>query len=142
MHDARCHARSGVPRDRRDATSYHAFARDTEPRRLAQRKASHQGRVARTSARCYTRGRARTRYSKRALTRVTTSANRTKHTHHMEQRVLDRVQPRVVCPISCRCCAFGVVSTDRYFGVWMKGSDAPDACVLFCALNSNLKTKT
>ena len=64
---------------------------------------------------------------------------RAKHTHHMEQRALDRVEPRVVCPFSCRCCAFGVDSTDRCFGVVrvffdtvrMNGSDAPDACGVF-----------
>ena len=61
----------------------------------------------------FTRGRARTRYSQRALIQVTTSVNGTKHTHHMEQRVFVRVQPRVVRPFSCRCCAFGVDSTDR-----------------------------
>ena len=39
LHEARCHARFVFPRDRHDATSYHAFARDTEPRRLAPRRA-------------------------------------------------------------------------------------------------------
>ena len=46
LHEARRHAHSSLPRDRHDATSYHAFARDTKPHRLAQHKASHQGRVA------------------------------------------------------------------------------------------------
>ena len=49
LHEALCHAHSGSPRDRRDATLYDAFALDTEPRRLAQRKASHRRRGARTS---------------------------------------------------------------------------------------------
>ena len=65
LHEARCHARSGSPRDRRDATSCDAFARDTEPRLLAQRKASHRRRGT-----CYTCGRARTRYSQRAVEHI------------------------------------------------------------------------
>ena len=63
LHEARRHAHSSMPRDRNNATSYHAFARDTKPHRLAQHKASHQGRVACTSTGCYSRGRTRTRHS-------------------------------------------------------------------------------
>ena len=59
LHEARRHAHSSLPRDRHDATSYHAFARDTKPHRPAQHKGSHQGPVARTSTGCYTRGRTR-----------------------------------------------------------------------------------
>ena len=73
LHEARRHAHSSLPRDRHDATSYHAVARDTKPHRLAQHKASHQGRVARTSSGCYTHGRTRTRYSQCALIRLAAS---------------------------------------------------------------------
>ena len=72
MNEARRHAHSSLPRDRHDATSYHAFARDTKLHRLAQHEASHQGRVARTSTGCYTRGRTRTCYSQCALIRFAT----------------------------------------------------------------------
>ena len=51
LHEARRHAHPSLPRDRHDATSYHAVARDTKLYRLAQHKASHQRRVARTSTR-------------------------------------------------------------------------------------------
>ena len=70
LHEALCHALSSSPRDRRDATLYDAFTLDTEPRRLAQRKASHRRRGARTSATCYTRGRARTRYLQHAVEHI------------------------------------------------------------------------
>ena len=70
LHEALCHVHSGSPRDRRDATLYDAFALDTEPRRLAQRKASHRRRGARTSATCYTRGRARPRCLQRAVEHI------------------------------------------------------------------------
>ena len=110
LHQARCHARSGLPRDRRDATSYHAFARDTEPSRLAQHKASHQRRVARTSTGCYKRGRARTLYSQRALIRLATSMMhrsfiREPHQAHASHKAarIGSSYAWVVCPSSCRC---------------------------------------
>ena len=53
-------------------TSCHVMPRFRTRYRAAPTRTAHQGHVARTSARCYTRRRARTRYSQRALIRVAT----------------------------------------------------------------------
>ena len=138
LHEARCHARSGLPR----STRCHVISRfRTRYRAAPSRTAQSITSGTRRALECHM---LHARTGTNAL--VATCAHPVDHisepyqahaSHGAARIGSSSATGRVSVFVSVR-----VDSTDRCFGARMNGSDAPDACVHFCALNSNLITKT